>query len=371
MANLEKNRLKYQNIVHLLDTFSSGNYVENLESIVSKLHTLFLGGYVPTEFPSSDFGRRVLEKINDYSQLVFKRKKIVITGGERETATEEEAYDSLRLSEWLATNLIIPLFRKKTDFSNKIIKDIHNLSLSYVHAIVSGVGDEYISVEDAPESKILSTQLAKQGLRICNHYEKRGLKEINLPMNNFRTVLEHTSRKFMRSFELVPTTQKRIYKGKELMDFLAEKITSQDSSNKFFFKPSVIFPIAQGGNELGIRISNSYEDKGYSLVVYPLLYSIKTRKHRYPWIQNDALFLGESLEGKDILVTEDWVTTGNTLRGILNKLENVYPHEIKIATIKRDKEKSQIPLLDKYNFYIGSWSLYEGNKTDTLSGLDE
>jgi len=96
------------------------------------------------------------------------------------------------------------------------------------------------------------------------------------------------------------------------------------------------------------------------------LYSIKTRRHRSPWIDNDSKVLGE-LEGKNVLVVEDWVTTGNTLRGILLEVERRYPHEVRVATIKRDPESSKSALLKKYRFYIGKSAQYRGGKTDALS----
>ncbi len=43
-----------------------------------------------------------------------------------------------------------------------------------------------------------------------------------------------------------------------------------------------------------------------------------------------------------------------------------YPHEIRVATIKRDPSQSKVPYLNNYKFYVGSWSKYKGSKTDTL-----
>ena len=80
--------------------------------------------------------------------------------------------------------------------------------------------------------------------------------------------------------------------------------------------------------------------------------------------------MGKDLEGQDLLVVEDWVTTGNTLRGILNELDMRYPHEIRVATIKRDPDKSKARALNNFKFYVGQWTEYNGPKTDSLKNLN-
>jgi len=103
---------------------------------------------------------------------------------------------------------------------------------------------------------------------------------------------------------------------------------------------------------------------------YPLFFSIKTRRHQRPWVENDSPFLEKRLENKDVLITEDWVTTGNTLRGILREVDETYPRDIRVATLKRDPDKSKIPILDNYKFYTGSWSHYDGPKIDRFVQSD-
>ncbi len=370
MANLSKNHELYRKIVNVFNDLSRGNHLENLEFLVSKAHILFLDNYKSTMQPEYDFGKKRLNEIEDYCYLLSKRKKVKIAGGKRDIATEEEALSALILTESIAKNLLLPLFRKKNGFSNRVFNDIHNLSLSYVHAIVNGVGAEYINKEEAFEAKQRAVSLAKQGIRVFDSYKEEGFGEnTKEDLKRFKRFLSETQRKFMRSFENVPTSQKKIYKGSQLMKQLSQEITEQEEDRRFLFKPEIILPIAQGGIEFGVRVANVYEDKGHFPIVYPLLYSIKTKKHRHPWIEHDAEFLGQSLEGQNILVTEDWVTTGNTLRGILNKLENTFPNEIRVATIKRDPNKSQVPFLENYKFYIGALANYSGNKTDSLTDL--
>ncbi len=376
MSNPEKSRRIYRKIVGSLEDLARGNIVPDLENTLSKAHLLFLSGYHPPEEdkPSDYFAAPILTDITDYYTLRRKRARKVIAGGEREITTEDEALESLKLVESISRNLILPYFTRRNSFSNSIFKDIHNLGLAYLHSIVGAVADEYIPNEEARMSKLVAVDLAKGALREVDQYfemdEVRMNMELKKKGRTFRNLLSMAQLKYIRSFELVPTDQKHIHHGNRLMKQLQDEITEKDETGDFRFAPRVIFPIAQGGNEFGIRLSMAYEDKGHLPVTYPLFYSIKTRKHRYPWIGNDSDFLGKSLEGEDLLIVEDWVTTGNTLRGILNQLENVYPREIRIATLKRDKEKSIVPILDRYQFYVGSWAIYNGDKTDSLSEMD-
>jgi hypoxanthine phosphoribosyltransferase len=161
----------------------------------------------------------------------------------------------------------------------------------------------------------------------------------------------------MRSYENVATTPKKISHGEKLQQELQEALTVRDPRGDLLFCPSVIFPIAHGGTEFGVRIANAYQNNGFDPIVYPLLFSMKTRKQRIPWVENDAPFLAKELEGK-CLLTEDWVTTGNTLRGIIQEVERTFPREIRVATIKRDREKSLLPFLDHYCFYVGEHAVY-------------
>ena len=364
MGNNQKNKRIYQNVVEGLDSISRGSHPENLEKDMDRLNCTFTGGFRPENFSGSDFSQEILGDIYRYSELMNGRKKIIIAEGEREITSEVEALESLGLAEKIARRLILPHFHETSQFSNKIFKDISNLSLAYVHAIVSGVGDEYIGKRDAFEAKHRAIDLAKNGIRVRDRYlseEGKCIPDLRELMVNFRGALGFKMEDFMRAFENVPTTQKKIYKGRELMAELSDRISGREG--EIIFRPEVICPIAHGGTELGVRIANAYEDKGHDPLVYPLLYSVKTRKHRYPWVQHDAEFLNEgNLEGKDILVTDDWVTTGRTLVGILGALQKYSPHELRVATIKRDREKSNDPVLDDYNIEVGAEAIYSGGK---------
>lgn len=362
---------KYLEIEKSLGELSSEHVPKNLGSVIKRAYYLFSGGYIPElKSSGSDFKDKLIGDLENYGRLVSNRRSVDIAGGKREITLENEVLDSLFIARDLAENLLLPFFHEPTEFSNKIFKDIHYLSLAYVHAIVNSVAEEYVDAEEAVDAKLRAVNLAKQAIRLHKSYrENRFGEETKNIFSKFKELLSYTQPQFLRSFELTPISEKKITHSEQIMNDLEGRITEMNPPGKFAFQPSFILPIAQGGIELGIRITNAFEDNGYSPGVYPLLYSIKTRKHKRPWIQNDLKFLGSNLEGKDFLVTEDWVTTGNTLRGILNEIEKGFPHEIRVATIKRDPEKSKIPLLDKYSFYVRKYSPYLGTKTDSLSDM--
>ncbi len=366
MSN-ERNKVLYKKVIRTFNESFRGGHTD-LENMILKAHDLFRAGFVPTEYPSSDFGKQVLGDLAEYSHLVSLRRKIDIAGAERDFATEIEAYKSLVLASKLVDELILPHFHSKTKFSNKVFNDIYNLGLAYLHSIVASVAQEYIDEEEAVDAKNNAVKIASKGIKLHDayHQEVESHKQLKSCVKKFVRNLGKAQPELLRSFELVPISQKKIYKGEEIMEEMVENISQTDDSEKFLFKPAVIFPIAQGGNEFGLRIAHAYQDKGYSPPVYPLLYSIKTRRHRSPWIDNDSRFLRRNFEDQDLLVVEDWVTTGNTLRGVLNEIDRKYPHEIRVATIKRDPSRSKIPPLRNYHFYVGKWTRYTGSKVDSL-----
>lgn len=372
MGNSEKNNRIYSNLVNKLDDISSGNSAEGIESIFSRNFINFNGGYKANKdiMPNSDFGKKVVEDMQRYSELCGRRKKVEIEGGERIIAGEDESLESLYISYDLISKVVLPFFSQKNQFSDRLFNEIHNLSLSYIDAIVDATADEYINLDSVMESKIDSTELAKKGSLIYESYLYNGLNEkTKTLLSGFKSKLNATKKDFMRPYQTVATTRKKVYRKMPLTSKIIEEILEKDSDN-FKFKPDFILPIAHGGTELGIDIANAYENKGVFMPVYPLMYSIKTRKQKYPWIHYDEQFFKEGFEGKKFLITEDWVTTGNTLRGILNEVEKHFPNEVRVATIKRDKEKSLVPILDKYEFYIGDWVLYKGSKTDSLFDMN-
>ncbi len=371
--NLTKEKYLYRQFVDSLEKSSNGEAVDRMEIILDRAFILFLGGdFRPVYYPTSDFLAKNIKDLSEYCETLKHRRKIDIEGGEREVTTEKDAFDSLVLANSLARNLVMPFVHVSNQFTNRIFNDIYNLSLSYVEAICSGVADEYIDQKKSPEAKLEAVELARQGIDIKKIYDTNRLSpNLQTEFKSLDNLIKFAHPEFMRPFELVATSRKKIYKKKELTEKIRPDLTRTDAQGKLLFYPSVIFPIANGGIELGIELSIAYDKlTEREPIVYPLMFSMKTRKQRYPWTQNDTDFLSQSLENSDVLITEDWVTTGNTLRGILQKIEDTYPREIRIATWKRDPEKSKIPILDKYKFYVGSWSTYIGGKTDSLKDME-
>jgi len=370
MSNPRKAQQIYEEVSRNLDDFVRGKKPTNLEDSVSRIPNLVSGGHIPKELPKYPLAIDILNSLVELSSIRSRRQKKKIAGGTRYVLTEDDAFDYLALARKVTNDLIIPGFSKKSDFSNSIFKDISNFGLAYLHSVVNAVATEYISYDDAVDSKLVAVDIAKQAIRVGDLYHNlkgNGFSKMRREGKKLSKKLQKVKRDFMRPFELTPVTPKKIYQGDQLMNNLSKILSGNNDFGEPEFLPEVIFPIAQGGNEFGLRIANAYENRGHNPLVYPLLYSIKTRKHKYPWIHNDIDFLGPNLEGKTFLITEDWVTTGNTLRGILNQLENTFPSEMRVATIKRDPEKSAVSILDRYKFYVGSWSVYSGNKTDSLS----
>jgi hypothetical protein len=297
----------------------------------------------------------------------------VIAGGKRFIATEPDMYSALKAAEQLGRELVAPHFRRTNEFTQHLFNGLYNLSFAYVDAIVSSVAEEYIPEDKSIDAKCSAMGLARQAERITRSYRQNGLDEKTRDLfTGLNGPFSELNPEFMRSWATVPVTRKKIAKGGEYIERIAEEVTIPTSTpGRFEYEPTVIFPIAQGGTELAVRIANDYEDKGLDPLVYPLLYSVKTKKQKYPWIKNDSQFLGRNLEGKNLLVTEDWVTTGNTLRGILIQLEQLYPQEIRVATIKRDPDQSRVQFLDRYQFYIGQHLAYTGDKKeDSLAPRD-
>ena len=88
---------------------------------------------------------------------------------------------------------------------------------------------------------------------------------------------------------------------------------------------------------------------------------MKTRRQESPWTRNDHTFFG-NIVGRNLLVTDDWITTGKTLKGILSQLEEQSPSEVRVAALKRDSEKSDTSFLEEDNLFLGREAVYPGEK---------
>jgi len=358
----------YRKVAKGLDAIARDDSVERFDALMDRGHRLFLDGFNPDYMPSSEYGAETVMIWLEYCDSLRNRKKVEIEGAEREMATEPEAFRGLNLAHSLAQRFR-PVLSRKTSFSDKLFSDIYNLSFAYLDAVVGGVSDEYIDADSAFDEKTVAVDLARQGARVKGIYKTDdGLGNgMHRCLKRFRDKLADVSGKNMRPFGLVATSRKKVGRKTKVTNKVVNDVTKRGEDGSFEFCPRMIIPIAHGGGELGVAMANAFEDQGHDAVVYPLMFSMKTRKQKRPWVDNDSRFLSLPFEGSDILIAEDWVTTGNTVRGILTRLEDRFPREIRIATWKRDIEKSRIPLLDKYDFYVGEWSVYKGEKTDSLA----
>ena len=306
MGNGDKCNRIYEEVVRQFQGLGTGRFSpKNLQDITEKAYKMFSNGFNPTFFPEYSFPSRILYSVYEYGSLSSKRNRINIEGGEREVATEQEALLSLGHATRIADELLVPFFRDRTYFSNRIFKDIENLSYSYLDAVADGVADEYIDVDRAFEVKSSAVDVAKQAVRVSDAYKTGGFsKDLASHLRRFGAFFKLTNIDLMRPFEIVSTTRKKVYRKKELIDEVCGELMKKDAEGNLLFAPDVVFP-------------------------------------------------------------------GNTVRGILNKLENVYPREIRVVTLKRDPKKSRVPILDNYIFYIGRWSEYRGGKTDALSDMSD
>ena len=77
----------------------------------------------------------------------------------------------------------------------------------------------------------------------------------------------------------------------------------------------------------------------------------------------DREFL-EMAPDKSHLITEDWITTGRTLLGVLGELTSRQARDVRVATIKQDPGSLNKDLLRSCNIYAGETSRYLGGTTD-------
>ena len=64
----EQNRILCRRLVRDFNESFNGAY-NSLEKVISRAYPLFSGGFIPTEYPSSDFGKQVWEDLVKYSRL--------------------------------------------------------------------------------------------------------------------------------------------------------------------------------------------------------------------------------------------------------------------------------------------------------------
>src|SRR3989344_3658740 len=246
MANHEKSKKIYKETIEEFDRIAAGTAPQDIEGHLQKSYHMFLQDYPARPLPSSDYGAKCINNLKKYASLVSARRNVVIEGGSREITTEDEALGSLKLAHALASDLILPQFKKTNDLTNRIFRDLFYLSLSYVDSIADGVADEYISKERALDSKVKAVAVAKEGLRVREHYLKQGINQIGTQnLENMGMQLANVDETLMRPFKIVATSPKKVHRKEELTEKIKQELIRSDP----LYLPSVIFPIAHGGNE--------------------------------------------------------------------------------------------------------------------------
>ncbi len=353
----------YLEFLELLDGISSGKPAQGVEHLADKSYLTFLHGYSPDVFPKFEFGRSVVSALIESASLKSKRIHRDVAGTRRELASEDEALRSLRAAQFLGKNLISPFFRKTNSFSNRVINETYHLGFSFLDLVCNASADDFIPLDEIFDAKFHAMKIAQDVTRLKEHYSVKGVEEIGDKFDLLAPHIEGINSDYIRPYELVATQRKSPSRKDELTRKIVQDVIGDENSKGEPYRPEVIFPVAHGGSELGANIANAFEDMGHSPIVYPLLYSVKTRRHRMPWTKNDSEFLTRSLEEKDVLITEDWITTGATIRGIIREVEGTYPNETRIATVKRDPVKSTMPALDNHKIYVGELREYDGPPT--------
>lgn len=316
------------------------------------------GVFPPVNTKQESLVNQALQMLYFFGQYKIGRINRRVHEANRLLATEDQSYMGLRNVIELLDRFVIP-YRVESEISNSVMKELYNLALANVFSITQAAASEYIPEDKVYAAKMQSVHLCKLAFRAKEIFRKRGVTgELGPFVKDSLDNLLAQEREFFRPFELTFVVPKKVYKKDELTERLAGEVLDD-------FSPDFVVPIAQGGIESAIIYNIAYEDKGKRVITYPLMFSIKTRNQKEPWIYHDTKFF-RMVPQKSVLVTEDWITTGNTARGILNSLESHFPSEVRIATLKRDPQSYDVPILNKYRIYTGQEAHYAGPKTDEV-----
>jgi len=355
---------KYSDFVRDLTAFSNGIRPETLEYNVERAWTIQRNTphFRPTINGAPDLVNRVAEHMNHLAVLMNNRTERVIQDHQVLMSSEPDAYHELQHVVGLVGEFVLPAKLggnrgKVCQFTNSMIRELYNLSLGYTQSITQSAADEFIDQERVYPVKIDSTKLSRFAFEFRDAFYK-GSSDLELVFKRFKSQFDNTSPEYLRDYKLTFVSPKKIA-HKE--DFIAELLKQLQPD----YKPDFIAPIAQGGIELGVRLDSFFTGKGYEPVSYPLMFSIKTRRQQTPWTERDMPFF-ERVRGKSVLVAEDWVTTGNTLKGILADILKYLPGDLRVATIKRDPRNVGDQALAGFQTYCGGVTPYTGAKTDKV-----
>jgi len=203
--------------------------------------------------------------------------------------------------------------------------------------------------------KTQTSDIVRDIVRLSNEFKKDHalndslysiIETLLLKMEDSTTVEQYLS-----SINTVPITPKEIIRKEQSIDSMIESIPEKENYD-------IIVPVAQGGLEPAFQLAYC---RSPDVLIYPILHSKKTRKHKELNIQRDTKFL-EKIDGMDVVVVEDWIDSGETIIDVVEGLEEHNPASISLATIKRTPESFDMEPLRKYRIYHGFVGQYKGNK---------
>lgn len=355
-------RETYEKFVKTIEDTVRGSRPDDLERRTQNAYIAITQGYVGNGTSELPYANQIIDSFNKYGQLKNNRRKIKVAGVEREMAPETEILEGLEAVRDITGSLIVPYFSREVDLVNTVISETLNLSLGYANSITQSAAEEYVPLESRQSAKLNATDIARNAMSIqlAAYDDENHLSVLSKNFGKFCKSLDLVEQDYLRPFEMNFTKPKNITHKAEDIRKVAERVVNSG------YRPEFIFPIAHGGLETGLVIDLCLRKEGCDQITYPLLFSIKTRRHSKPQLKGDEKILGNIAES-DVLLTEDWVTTGNTVRGIIGELEMSYfPHDIRVATIKQDPKSFRNPMLTRFDLIAGHVSEYKGTKNDRV-----
>lgn len=376
MSNIQKCREKYGLFIADLEAFLAGDRKPTLEANLDRVWRI--QDTQPQFEPPireriSEYAARVCKDIVELAQLRARRSNRIINETEMEMSSETDAFYELQSIRTIFEDLVFPTRTScngtNSEFVQSMLKELFNLSLAYSHSVVQASADEFVPEENVYAAKTGATTVAREAFDFKQAFTA-GRESGNpaLAREQFerfhRALQSHASPAYLRDFKLTFVAPKSIYKKEECIRSLVQQVVADEQ-----YAPGFLVPVAQGGIELAVRFDSAYRAHGHEPTSYPIMFSIKTRKHRRPWTDLDGEFFGK-IPGESLLVTEDWITTGTTIKGVLADIVSSLPGQVRFATIKRDPRSMKDALLRNQWIYSGMVSAYGGNKTDEVKPGD-
>ncbi len=297
------------------------------------------------------------ESIDEYRSLfeypILKAKEITSDGT---LLIESRVPKHLRK----ALECFIKLYELEDDIGERytyalreVNNDLFGLAIAYSCSISDSVYDGMVDKESVFNLKTESSWLVKEIVSFSDCLKCDGYLSDTVVLDA-KSLLEKIDKMsdwevYFRSLNLVPVKPKKISGKERFIEEMIRKVP--DLVYKF------IVPIARSGLEPAYKLSID----GYRGMIYPIMYSRKTRKHRTPHLEYDAIFL-EEIRGEEILIVDDWITSGRTVADIYKELVPHEPSSVSVATIKQSPESLDNKELTRMAIFSGKIKKYLGDK---------